>query len=144
MRTKKLELKTESISLRIKCLTTRWQGELGGFDLSFSRITNQILDDHIRGDVHPQNGWGGGVISDQKNFIANLCKLAHIYEFSPKNAIKNPKIGKGGRRGVKGRLDFFQRNIHFGVHKHPLSVAHFSLKAFSTVSINTEYEYSRA
>ena len=34
----------------------------------------------------PKRGGGGGVISNPKNFIANLRKLTHIYELSQKKS----------------------------------------------------------
>ena len=58
-----------------------------------------------------KKGGGGGVISNPKNFIAHLRKLTHIYEFSQKKHNVIPKNGEGGG-GVKGRLEFFQKNIH--------------------------------
>ena len=56
-----------------------------------------------------KGGEGGGVISNPKNFIANLRKLTHIYKFSQKKAQCN--FQKWGGGGVKGRLVFFQKNI---------------------------------
>ena len=65
----------------------------------------------------PKRGEGGGVISNPKNFIANLRKLTHIYEFPQKKAHCN--FQKWGGGGVKGRLEFFQKNIQIGEHRHP-------------------------
>ena len=63
---------------------------------------------------------GGGFISNPKNFIANLRKLTHIYKFSQKKAECNfQKMGTGGG-GVKGRLVFFQKNIHIDKSIRPL------------------------
>ena len=59
---------------------------------------------------------GGGVISNPKYFIANLRKLTHIYELSQK---KRNEISKNGE-GVKGRLEFFQKNINIGESIRPL------------------------
>ena len=52
----------------------------------------------------PKRGGGGGVISNPKNFIANLRKLAHIYELSQKKAQCNfQKVtGEGGVKAVWG------------------------------------------
>ena len=66
-----------------------------------------------------QKGGRGGVISNPKNFIANLRKLTHIYKFSQKKAQCNFQKW-GGRGGVKGRLEVFQKNIQFGESSHPL------------------------
>ena len=59
----------------------------------------------------------GGVVSNPKNFIANLRKLAHIYEHSQKKAQCNfQKVtgwGGQGRLGIlQGRLGILQKNIH--------------------------------
>ena len=62
-------------------------------------------------------GEGGGVIANPKNFIANSCKLAHIYELSQKKRNVISKKGQGG--GGKGRLDFFQKSIHIWGDGHP-------------------------
>ena len=57
-----------------------------------------------------KGGRGGGVISNPKNFIANLRKLAHIYELSQKKVIG---WGGQGRFGIlQGRLGILQKNIH--------------------------------
>ena len=46
-----------------------------------------------------KGGGGGGVISNPKNFIANLRKLTHIYEFSQKkrNVISKNREGGGSK-----------------------------------------------
>ena len=62
---------------------------------------------------------GGGVISNPKQIIANLRKLAHIYKFSQKKAQCNFQKWGGGGGGGKGRLEFFQKNIQFGKSKVP-------------------------
>ena len=59
----------------------------------------------------PKRGERGGVISNPKNVIANLRKLTHIYKLSRKK--RNEDFQNGGG-GVKGCLDFFQKNINFG------------------------------
>ena len=58
----------------------------------------------------PKRGGGGGVISNPKNFIANLRKLAHIYELSQKKAQCNFQKVPGGEG--QGRLGILQKNIH--------------------------------
>ena len=52
-----------------------------------------------------------GVVSNPKNFIANLRKLAHIYELSQKKAQCNFQKNDGGGGG-QGRLGILQKNIH--------------------------------
>ena len=42
----------------------------------------------------------GGVVSNPKNFIANLRKLAHIYELSQKKAQCNFQKVTGGVKAV--------------------------------------------
>ena len=60
-----------------------------------------------------QKGGRGGVISNPKNFIANLRKLAHIYELSQKKAQCNfQKVT--GEGGVKAVWTFFKKTSIFG------------------------------
>ena len=51
-----------------------------------------------------RGGEGGGVISNPKNFIANLRKLTHIYELSQKKAQCNFQKGTGGGARPFGRF----------------------------------------
>ena len=55
-----------------------------------------------------KGGERGGVIANPKNFIANLCILTNFLE-KKRNVIS--KKGRGG--GGQGRLEVFQKNIHF-------------------------------
>ena len=57
----------------------------------------------------------GGVISNLKNFIANLVLVQPVCG-------KNHNIfsEKGAGEGVKGRLEIFQKIIHFGIDRLPL------------------------
>ena len=54
-----------------------------------------------------KKGGRGGVISNPKNFIANLRKLTHIYELSQKK--KRNVISKKGQEGGQGRLEVFKK-----------------------------------
>ena len=60
-------------------------------------------------------GEGGGAISDPKNFVANSVLVVMILE---KIATFFPKKGGGGR-GVKGRLELFQKFIDNGPDRRP-------------------------
>ena len=55
---------------------------------------------------------GEGVISDPKDLVSNLRKLMHVRK------ICNGKFWNESG-GVKGRLDFSWKFIHFGNHKRP-------------------------
>ena len=57
---------------------------------------------------------GGRGHLQSKKVIANLCKLAHIYELLQK---KRNVISK--KRQGQGRLAFFQKNIQIWGEGHP-------------------------
>ena len=60
-----------------------------------------------------KGGGEGGVISNPKNFIANLRKLTHIYKFSQKKAQCNfQKWGGGG--GSKAVWEFSKKTSSLG------------------------------
>ena len=61
-----------------------------------------------------KGGKGGGGHLQSKKSIANFSKLTHIC----KNKC-NEELHKSGEGGVKGRLDFFPKNIHFREHRRP-------------------------
>ena len=56
---------------------------------------------------------GGGVISNLKNFIANLVLVQRFVE---KIAIFFSEKGAGG---VRGRSEIFRKFIRFGIHRLP-------------------------
>ena len=64
---------------------------------------------------------GGGVISNPKNFIANLRKLTHIYKLSQKKAQCNFQKGMG--RGVKAVWTFFKKTSKFESTVVPIQVS---------------------
>ena len=76
----------------------------GGGSFPIQKITLQIFlvsKRHILvvnfGENVQKGGEGGGVISNPKNFIANLRKLTHIYKLSQKKLQCNfQKWGGGG------------------------------------------------
>ena len=61
-----------------------------------------------------KEGGRGGVIANPKNFIANL-RILNGFSGKKRNVIS--KKGRGG--GGKGRLEVFQKNIHFWADGRP-------------------------
>ena len=82
----------------------------GGGSFPIQKITLQIFLVSKRyilvvnfGKNVQKGGEGGGVISNPKNFIANLRKLTHICEFLQKkkrNVISKNREGGGGPKAV--------------------------------------------
>ena len=66
-----------------------------------------------------QKGGRGGVISNPKNFIANLRKLAHIYELSQKKAQCNFQKVTGEGGGSRPFGDFTKKTSIFGARDVP-------------------------
>ena len=93
--------------------------EGGGGSFPIQKITLQIFLVSKRyilvvnfGKNVQKGGEGGGVISNPKNFIANLRKLTHIYELSQKKAQCNFQKGTGG--GVKAVWEFSKKTSILG------------------------------
>ena len=59
-----------------------------------------------------QKGGRGGVIANPKNFIANLCKLAHIYELSEAKSVTK----KGRQFLIDARVDWIDGLIERTIH----------------------------
>ena len=63
-----------------------------------------------------KKGGGGGHLQSKKFHYKFTQLNAYLRIFAKKSAMKFPKMGRGG---VKGRFEFFQKNIHIGESKRP-------------------------